>query len=382
MKPTHWSTIWIALASLTAALATPALAGRWAARGWLGDPAPLDALANAVDAGQRRVGVDRFDTGAALFDEEWAFGAHQMAAMGHGGLAMRHPEHAGAHLAAMERALDRLDDADLAAFDAREWSASPWDALACADRCDGHAAFLGYAALPFALHRQLRPGTAYDAVEQRLIDALVARFEAADGAIETYPGERYPVDNAAGLAAIGLHDAATGEDHTGLLARWRAIARSRWVDPGTGLLFQAVGPEDQPLDAPRGSGTALAAWFWGWSDPALSAELYRASRAALGGSVLGLAAHREYPRGHAGAGDIDSGPIVAGFGVSATGFALGAARRHGDDGAARGLFATAWVFGRPVDTPSGVRFTAGGPLGDAILLAMLATPPVSALEGR
>ena len=80
---------------------------------------------------------------------------------------------------------------------------------------------------------------------------------------------------------------------------------------------------------------------------------------------------REYPAGQHGRGDIDSGPIVLGYGVSATGFALGAARAHGDARTFRALYATLHLFGAPRRDDGGLELLSGGPLGNAIALAML-----------
>ena len=126
--------------------------------------------------------------------------------------------------------------------------------------------------------------------------------------------------------------------------------------------------------APRGSGTALAAYFLGWADPALSHDLVDAMKRELYGAPLGFGALREYPRGHRGSGDADSGPLVLGFGVSATGFALGAARMNGDAALFDSLFATVQLFGAPDDRSGARRFVTGGPIGNAILFAMLTAP--------
>jgi hypothetical protein len=62
--------------------------------------------------------------------------------------------------------------------------------------------------------------------------------------------------------------------------------------------------------------------------------------------------------------------VVFGAGVSATGFTLSSAKLHGDKELFTALYRTADLFGVPVHRPSGTRFMSGGPLGNAILLAM------------
>lgn len=331
-----------------------------------GEPSRADALADGVASWS---GVDRgaFHTGSDRYDAEWRFGAHMMAAMGFGQLALAHPDHRAAHLAQMDACLDKLVGPDLAAFDTEAWGQSPWDAL---DGDDGHAAFYGYTALPLALRREIAPGSRFDATEERLIAGLARRFAAADGLIATYPGERYAVDNAAGIGAIGLHDAATGEDHGAVVKKWEAMVHDRLIDRSTGLLAQSATADGRIVDGPRGSGTALAAYFLSWADPALSRSLWGAMRAQMYGGPPGFGAMREYPPGVFGLGDIDSGPVIFGYGVSSTGFSLAGARLYGDRAVFRRLYATTALFG----APQGDHFATGGPLGDAILFAMLTAP--------
>ena len=148
----------------------------------------------------------------------------------------------------------------------------------------------------------------------------------------------------------------------------------RWRDPHSGLLVQAVAMDGvTPRDAARSSGTALAAYFLSFADGPTSRALYEAMMSSCYRPVLGFGAVREYgPRGPAlGRGDIDSGPLVFGYSISATGFALASARIQGDDERFAALYATAHLFGAPVSRDDATGFVTGGPLGDAILFAML-----------
>lgn len=323
-------------------------------------------LAENVDAVDRRA----FSTGSALFDGEWWFGTFQMTALALDQEAIEHPEHRAEYVAAADKALERLLSREVRAFDRDRWSRDPLDAL---DGPEDHAAYLGYAALALAVHRQADPATPRADLEQRLIDGLVRRFEACPNLLETYPGERYPVDNAAGLGAIGLHDRLTGQDHAALLSRYEARYREHYLGP-TGLLMQSVRHDGTRLDEDRGSGTFLAVYFLSQGMPALARDLWAAGDRELRGGILGFGMMREYARGVSGDGDIDSGPVILGYGVSATGFAIGAARTQGDGAAYADLYATAALFGGPQDAAATRHYVAGGPLGDAILGAMLTAP--------
>ena len=369
-------------AATVAAVVTP---GAWCgtpAGGWYDGPrmhGKGHALAIGVE-GWLRDGVhaDAFATGAARFDGEWVFGTHVMAALGFGQVALAELAAGGDvsdDLARLELAVARLDDADAMAFDVDAYRVSPLD------DADGHAAWLGYGGLAYGMRdlvaskvaardgRPWTPSPEAEAIEAAILGRL--RLHPED-LVTTYPGERYPVDNASMIGALGLFASARGEPVGPEVARWSALTRRRWVDPETGLLVQAVGGDGRAFDGGRGSGTFLAAYFLSFADEALSTDLYRAGRDALYVDGGGFGAMREFPAGARGAPDIDSGPIVAGLGMSSTGFALAGARLTHDRDAFRGLYATTHLFGGPQPWgDGGTRFASGGPLGDAILLAML-----------
>jgi hypothetical protein len=67
--------------------------------------------------------------------------------------------------------------------------------------------------------------------------------------------------------------------------------------------------------------------------------------------------------------------VVLGVSVAATGFALAAARAHGDAPAFERLFRTTELFGMSYHSHDTVRFLTGGPIGNALLLAMLSSGP-------
>ena len=330
---------------------------------WRADEAEAQlALARGVDrwVAEGDLGRDSFTTGHARFDAEWLFGTHVMAALGFGQVAEAHPAHRDEMVAAMDRALDRLAAPDLAAFDREGWGE---EALAT-DR--GHVAYLGYYGLALGLRARLGPSR-HDTLRERFEQALVTRFE-RELLVETYPGERYPVDNAAGIGALAL---APRPDAAPIVRRWLAALEERWRDPKSGLVIQSIDHDGGPVDAPRASGTALAAYFLGFADEAVARSLYESLEASAGGAVIGFGAMKEYPDGHRGLGDVDSGPLIAGYSISGTGFALASVRRFGTPERFAQLWASTRLFGLPRARGERFHFVLGGPLGDAILFAML-----------
>jgi hypothetical protein len=350
---------------LAARLAAPAIAGLGAGRWFDGDPVAQESLARGVASwvGEGKGGAS---TGSALFDSEWMFATWQMACLGFAQQAISQKQVAHDRL---EGCIDRMLEKRMRGFDARSWGEDPLDGL---DGDKGHLGYLGYLDAALGWARLADPDFSHGDLQKRITDALVRRIEASPTMlIETYPGEIYPPDNTTAIAAIALYDRATGADHRALLSRWADACRKSFVD-GRGLLYQRMDSQGRPVQhTGRGSGTLLAVYFLAALDDPISSELWQAATRELDGSLLGFGGMREYPRGVRGAGDIDSGPVIAGLGVSASGFALAGARIHGDRARFRRLYASTWAVGAPVVSGGARHYAAGGPLGDAILFAML-----------
>jgi hypothetical protein len=354
---------------LGAAIVPRHLVGRDAHAWFTDDRETLEALADTVaSASTVVVTASAFHTGNARFDGEWAMGTHQMSALGLAQVALAHPELRTRYLPAIDASVARLLDDATFAFATDAWGQGPWASLA-----DDHGhGYLGYVALALGSLRELDPDTIHAAAHDRLVDALVRRIEAQPlGIVQTYPGEAYPCDIAAIVGAIGQHARITGRDRSALVGRMAAVYRGHWIDRDSGYLVQSLRVDGTALDAPRASGTALAAYFWSFADRSLAAELDTALLDVGAASLFGFGGIREYAPGHVGSGDIDSGPVLLGVSVSATGFSLAAARRQGDAARFEQLVRTAALFGIPVAQAGRRRFVTGGPLGNAIMLAML-----------
>ncbi len=326
--------------------------------------------------------VDRadFSTGAELFDREWAFGTPMMRAACLAQVTLRHGSGARELREPLADAARDLTSPEARAFSRKMWGSDP---LAEDEPGHDHTAMLGYGG--FALGLAQAAGWRDDAGVTATITARLSRrlTERPRAWPETYPGEVYPVDVAAGVGALALAARLRGEPPASdpAVGAGLELIRSA-IDAPTGMLQQALAPETGgALDGPRGSGTFLAAYFLLPADAALARDLFIAGRRELRGDRLGFVAMRERPRSAPGGGDVDSGPVIFGFGVSATGFALSGARAFGDGALFGDLSATAALFGAPVTDATGARrHVGGGPLGDAILCAMSTAPSPEELD--
>jgi hypothetical protein len=172
-----------------------------------------------------------------------------------------------------------------------------------------------------------------------------------------------------------VHGRATHASHDAVLRHWAERVRAVQIDSVSGLVVQRMdATTGRAHDAPRASGTGLAAYFAGFADRAVARVLatgvlrHEATRFGFGGI-------REFAPGHVGEADVDSGPVLLGVSVSATGFALAPARAFGEHDAFIELYRTVDLFGLPASDGERRRFAVGGPIGNALLLALLTAGP-------
>ncbi len=357
-----------ALAAIIAlALVPRVIAGRDASYWFDGDIETTDALARDVAADVMRDARAEVPGGGTLAGE-WTLVADQMAILGLGQWIASHPEFRGRYLPVMDHAAARMMLPRQRAFATRAWGHDGLVAL----ESDSGDAWLGWPALALSVIHRLDPTTRFAALDDRIADALARRLgRAPHGLIETYPGQSFPTDVAACIAAVAVNARARGLDRTRLLSTWAATLRARWIDRRSGFLWQQGDwQHGTGRDAPRGSATAVAAYFLSFVDAALTRELVdgleRNER-----SLLGFGAIREYEPGHAGRGDVDSGPVVLGVSIAATGFTLGAARAVRRRSLFVDLYRTTRLFGVPAARGGNTRFATGGRFGNAVMLAQL-----------
>ncbi|MFX0578081.1 hypothetical protein [Nocardia nepalensis] len=367
------------VAGVVVAVSVAGLLPSWwcgrAADGWFsGDPARVRGLAEELVAFEVEDDQRSATRSGGELDGMWGLLAHQMTALGLAQVCLAHPEWRERYAPIVTRAAAKSLLPEMRAPFTDAWHGE--DGLANPDSPHGHA-YLAYPALALGMARLVDPAFPPGLAAED--DALIASYErrllaSPTGLLDTFPGEAYPTDVAAVAAAIAVHGRATGVNHAAVLAHWAQQVRAVQIDRGTGLVLQRMGVDGHAHDAPRASGTGLAAYFAGFADRALARELatalFRQER-----SFLGFAAIHEYGSGYHGAGDMDSGPVILGISVSATGFALAPARSFGDRGMFTRLFRTADLLGVPLRSGTRLRFATGGVIGNALLLAFLTSGP-------
>ncbi|MEV6279827.1 hypothetical protein [Nocardia sp. NPDC051832] len=367
----------IGIGVVAAVLVAGLLPGWWCGRdadNWFrGDPALARGLAEELVAFQAEDDRRRA-AGAEGLTGMWGLLEHQMTALGLSQVSLAHPQWRERYAPIATRAAAKSLLPAMRAEFTSAWHGE--DGLAVPGSPNGHA-YLSYPALALGMARLIDPDFPADLAAQH--DMLIAAYErrllaAPTALLDTFPGEAYPTDVAAVAAAIAVHGRATGTDHTAVLTHWARQVRATQIDRDTGLIIQRMGVDGRAHDAPRASGTGLAAYFAGFADRALAREL----ALALFGqerTVLGFSGIHEYGEGHDGPGDMDSGPVLLGVSVSATGFALAPARAFDHPETFTRLYRTTNLLGLPLRSGDRLRFATGGVIGNALLLAFLTSGP-------
>ena len=187
--------------------------------------------------------------------------------------------------------------------------------------------------------------------------------------LPAYPGQAWPVDSVVAIATLRLHDTLFPPRFGTTIQRWLEAAQDR-LDPATGLLPHRVDSKTgEVLEGGRGSSQSLIARFLVEVDPEWGRIQYALFRRQFVAPLLGAPGVREYPEHIAGQGDIDSGPLVAGFSASATVVMIGAAQVQGDREIADALIDASEAAGLPVRWGGAKRYLFGLlPIGDAFLV--------------
>lgn len=180
--------------------------------------------------------------------------------------------------------------------------------------------------------------------------------------------ERFPADQAATLASLHLYDLTHDTD----LARapidaWLRVMALPVNTAEHGLHRSSLDDEYPHAQNARGCALSWTSFYMPQFAPDEARALYEGYRENYAIEVAGLGGFREYAPGVEAGADADSGPIVFGMGVAATGLALGAARLHNDSQTYARLMQTAASAGAPSALGTGRTYLLAPMLGEAIL---------------
>jgi hypothetical protein len=203
------------------------------------------------------------------------------------------------------------------------------------------------------------------------VNAIVGRFQKNPRMLlESYPDVCWMFDHCIALDAIKMADSLDGSDHSALIRDWLAMAKQKLVDRESGLLISSFTTDDTPLAGPEGSSIWMVAHSLQLLDEDFARDQYERARKELGAITLGFGYAHEWPKSWKGEANIDSGPIIPVFEISAgsSGMAFIGASTFGDDRFLMSLAATLDFAGFPSRTHERLKYCASNQVGDAALL--------------
>ena len=382
MKKIKWLCFPVSLLLFAAVTATfPAWWCGVGAGKWFDDPGQQVAFANAFEQQIKTdLTIGDFGTAADQYNGEWLFCTHVLGATGFAQMAIQHPEQKEHYVLEMEKCIDKLLEEDMQRFDEKLWGSKAMETLD--SDTEHHGAYLAYLNFVLSLHRTLKPESRFADTNDLITETIVRRIEKSKLLLlQTYRNQIYPPDNCLAIASIGLHEQATNAGNAGVLEKIITNFRELCIDQESGLMIQAIGSTGRPYDEPRGSGTTFGLYFLSFVDSELAADLYQAAHRELASSVIGFGLMQEYPESSKGGiGDVDSGPVIMNFAVSPTGFMIAGTRIFGDRNYFKKLYRTSVLFGAPLKVKDKWQYVTGGPLGNAIMFAMLTAVPAEVLD--
>ncbi len=165
------------------------------------------------------------------------------------------------------------------------------------------------------------------------VETLSAEIDATPvGLIDDYPGQCFPGDIIAALAAIHRADAVLYTDHTAFLTRARRAFTGKFVDKLGLPPFMSNMDSGFVTESARGSSNAYVLIFGAEIWPDLAADWQKANEEHFWQERDGIVGYREFSKETPTEEmftDVDSGPSLLNFGFAASAFGVGAARVQG-----------------------------------------------------
>jgi hypothetical protein len=187
--------------------------------------------------------------------------------------------------------------------------------------------------------------------------------------LASYDASVWPCDSFPAIHALATYDRVTKEDrYAQTVQSWLADIKSR-LDPTTGLVPHMANLSDgQPATVARATSQVILLRFLADLDPKLAKQQYEAFQRHFFTRFVGIPCVLEYPRGVAGKGDIDSGPLIFGRSISGTVLTMAVAQIFGDAAVADAIAQAGETVGLPWTQDDRKHYVGGAlPVGDIIV---------------
>ncbi len=146
-----------------------------------------------------------------------------------------------------------------------------------------------------------------------------------------YVNMKWSADQAAIIYSIWLYDQNYNTSLSNeIINKWTYYMENYGIDKNTGLYKTEVLGTRKYSNHPRGCAMAYLLHYMGRFNPDLAKSKWILYKKHMKKSLLGLAGFREYLESYKGRWTPDSGPIIKGIGVAASGLAMNTATTLGD----------------------------------------------------
>src|SRR6185312_5227606 len=229
----------------------------------------------------------------------------------------------------------------------------------------------GEIALMLASRRMVEEKEEYKSLLTERINIIAEEFSRSPNLVlESYPDECWMFDHCLALDAMKMADYLDGTDHSKLIHDWIAMAKTKLIDPQSGLLIASFTTDGQALSGPQGSTLWMVSHALQILDADFARDQYSRTRRELGEITLGFGYAHEWPASWNGPANIDSGPIIHVFNISAgsSGMAFIGASAFDDEPFLQSLNSTLDFVGFPTRKAGRLKYCASNQVGDAALL--------------
>ncbi len=142
---------------------------------------------------------------------------------------------------------------------------------------------------------------------------------------------RWSADQAAIIYSLWLHDQNNGTGYSAqLIEPWLSYMNANRRHKDTGIYATEVMKAKKYSEQPRGCSSAYMIYYMSFFAPEAAKDQWDLYKKYMSRNSMGVTAFREYLPGYKGGWTPDSGPILFGLGVAASGLALKTAATLGD----------------------------------------------------
>lgn len=193
--------------------------------------------------------------------------------------------------------------------------------------------YLGHLNLMLGCYRLLSEDSTYNQLNDYISRSLFTRYNSSKSMnLESYPNSIWISDNTVALASLEMHSTVTGSNYNSICDEWVLFMKEKYTDNSTGVLYSTINAQTgEPAEIPRGSMLGWDIIFISKFDKEYAIELYDNYLTHFSDNYVTFRLFKERSGvSETSYGDIDSGPLLAGYSIPANVFVLACANVAGD----------------------------------------------------